>query len=289
LLHPDVVVGAKEKEYFMIHLRKARKLLGFTLIELLVVIAIIAILAAILFPVFAQAREAARKSTCQSNLKQFGNAFVMYRSDYDGRFPMGGWYSNAPVDRFGDWHMAIYPYVKNNAVYFCPSSTDIHDVPNGPADWNRTSTDYIMNNEINGGRVGRIEADINAPADCIQLIEGHSDWGRDGGANCITPFSNGAIVNNNSMCAEYTTFGRNGSLVTGGLWATDKKLWGLPRHAGGADVLFVDGHVKFYNNLAAVGAQDSVNKLEGVLPFRRHMNPTQSTINDPNDRWGSQF
>ena len=60
---------------------------GFTLIELLVVIAIIAILAAILFPVFARAREAARKSSCQSNLKQFGSAFMMYTQDYDECFP----------------------------------------------------------------------------------------------------------------------------------------------------------------------------------------------------------
>src|SRR5712692_7854267 len=63
---------------------------GFTLIELLVVIAIIAILAAILFPVFAQARDSARKATCQSNLKQFGAAFHMYASDYDGLFPNPG-------------------------------------------------------------------------------------------------------------------------------------------------------------------------------------------------------
>src|SRR5438067_13694150 len=63
---------------------------GFTLIELLVVIAIIAILAAILFPVFAQARDTARKAVCQSNLKQFGAAFAMYATDYDGYFPNPG-------------------------------------------------------------------------------------------------------------------------------------------------------------------------------------------------------
>ena len=70
---------------------------AFTLIELLVVIAIIAILAAILFPVFAQAREAARKASCQSNLKQLGNGILMYASDYDSMYPKGGWNDGANV------------------------------------------------------------------------------------------------------------------------------------------------------------------------------------------------
>jgi prepilin-type N-terminal cleavage/methylation domain-containing protein/prepilin-type processing-associated H-X9-DG protein len=275
----------------MTALRKPRQTLGFTLIELLVVIAIIAILAAILFPVFAQARESARKATCQSNLKQFANAFAMYRSDYDGRFPFGGWYdgANRPRDRSNDWNFSVYPYVKNTGVYLCPSSSDIHELPNGRADWNRTSTDYLYNNHLAQDRNGRQEAVVNAPADCIQLIEGHSDWGRDGGADCVTPFSNGQLATNNSMCAEYTTFGRNSSLVTGGLWGPDRRLWGLPRHNGGANAMFVDGHVKFYKNLEATGAQDSVNKIEAQLPFRVHMEPTQSTINNPNDRWSAQF
>src|SRR5579871_6638620 len=83
----------------MTPLRKRR---GFTLIELLVVIAIIAILAAILFPVFAQAREKARQATCLSNLKQLGLAFLMYASDYDGNFP-------APITNYGASHGAIPP------------------------------------------------------------------------------------------------------------------------------------------------------------------------------------
>jgi prepilin-type processing-associated H-X9-DG protein/prepilin-type N-terminal cleavage/methylation domain-containing protein len=275
----------------MSYLRRTKGLLGFTLIELLVVIAIIAILAAILFPVFAQAREAARKTTCQSNLKQFGSAFAMYRSDYDGRFPAGGWYGNLggnpDMDRSLDWHLSLFPYIKNTGVYLCPSSTDIHDLPHGPADWNRTSSDYLYNNQLAANRTPLTEAAVAAPADCIQLIEGHSDWGR---GPCITPFSNGQMTNPPaSFCHEYTTFGRNSSLVTGGLWATDRKLWDLPRHQGGANVAFVDGHVKFYKQLDAVGAQDSVNKMEAQLPYRRHMNPTQSTINDPNDRWSAHF
>ena len=118
---------------------------GFTLIELLVVIAIIAILAAILFPVFAQAREKARQTTCQSNLKQFGNAFNMYKQDYDETFPFGGWFGqdvgsgapNADNDRGGDWQITLLPYSKNMGIYACPSSSDIHK---NPSDWNRTCT-----------------------------------------------------------------------------------------------------------------------------------------------------
>ena len=87
---------------------------GFTLIELLVVIAIIAILAAILFPVFARARENARKSTCQSNLKQIGMGLAMYSHDYDETL-FGGRGSSGGV--MG----ALNPYTKNEKVFDCPS------------------------------------------------------------------------------------------------------------------------------------------------------------------------
>jgi prepilin-type N-terminal cleavage/methylation domain-containing protein len=108
---------------------------GFTLIELLVVIAIIAILASILFPVFAQAREAARKTSCSSNVRQLGFALNMYASDHDGLYPehdrtqqdatyaQGGLivpdWSNTPKT---NWASAIFSYVKNYQVYVCPSN-----------------------------------------------------------------------------------------------------------------------------------------------------------------------
>lgn len=88
---------------------------GFTLIELLVVIAIIAILAAILFPVFAKAREKARQSSCLSNIKQVGLAFMQYSQDYDERLPAG--YSGG----VGWWTSAITPYMKNTQILTCPS------------------------------------------------------------------------------------------------------------------------------------------------------------------------
>ncbi len=97
---------------------------GFTLIELLVVIAIIAILAAILFPVFARARESARKTQCLSNLKQLGTAITMYANDYDETFPelaSGGCWGRASIAN-SLWTRQIYPYVKNKGVYNCPSA-----------------------------------------------------------------------------------------------------------------------------------------------------------------------
>ncbi|MEN6548323.1 MAG: DUF1559 domain-containing protein [Armatimonadia bacterium] len=102
---------------------------GFTLIELLVVIAIIAILAAILFPVFAKAREKARQSSCLSNLRQLGTAVAMYAQDYDEQLPFlytacgaitlpnGSAYAGPNML----WHFAIYPYTKNIQIFNCPS------------------------------------------------------------------------------------------------------------------------------------------------------------------------
>ena len=117
--------------------RVAPRQQGFTLIELLVVIAIIAILAALLFPVFAQAREKARQTACLSNLKQLGLAMRMYADDHDGLFP-------PVVARSGrqdrnlyqsSWMALVEPYTKNRGIYICPSS-------------GRNSQDYRNNDDL---------------------------------------------------------------------------------------------------------------------------------------------
>ena len=105
---------------------------GFTLIELLVVIAIIALLAAILFPVFARAREQARKATCQSNLKQIGLGITQYEQDYDDHVPMTINYACVPTSAncnasntpyvFPLWENAVFPYIKDTNIFACPDN-----------------------------------------------------------------------------------------------------------------------------------------------------------------------
>jgi len=112
-------------------LTKRRLTRAFTLIELLVVIAIIAILAAILFPVFAQARETARMSSCGSNMRQLGTGVMLYTQDYDETYPMVVNYAaavNAP-DRM--WTATVQPYLKNEKVFLCPSAENARFAP----DW----------------------------------------------------------------------------------------------------------------------------------------------------------
>lgn len=106
-----------------------KRIKGFTLIELLVVIAIIAILAAILFPAFARARENARKASCLSNLKQIGLGVMQYTQDYDEKFPMGyNWGASTDPN---SWNGQIQPYVKSKQIFVCPSDTNWQQSNNG--------------------------------------------------------------------------------------------------------------------------------------------------------------
>src|SRR5579863_10464700 len=122
---------------------------GFTLIELLVVIAIIAILAAILFPVFAQAREKARQASCMSNEEQMALGVLQYTQDYDEVYPFGlgaSWYAVS-------WDINIQPYIKNLAVFECPDDGDtLVEGPcngtNGPGGWCGVGISYASNGYV---------------------------------------------------------------------------------------------------------------------------------------------
>ncbi len=121
---------------------------GFTLIELLVVIAIIAILAAILFPVFAQAREKARQTSCLSNHKQYALATLMYLQDYDETFPMSSYLAGTCVSTF---YLEVDPYVKNKQITVCPSeplAMKLTDVVGAPCAGTPPFTSYAVNGAL---------------------------------------------------------------------------------------------------------------------------------------------
>jgi prepilin-type N-terminal cleavage/methylation domain-containing protein/prepilin-type processing-associated H-X9-DG protein len=152
-------------------MRPARKP-GFTLIELLVVIAIIAILAAILFPVFAQAREKARQAACLSNLKQVGLGLQMYAQDWDETLPPANhvhdFGSPKVLERTPSFLGSLIPYTKNRAIFACPSA--IVNLPYAPKVMppNEFSDTNLLGN---GVVLGRALAVVDRPADVIYCQE----------------------------------------------------------------------------------------------------------------------
>ena len=147
---------------------------GFTLIELLVVIAIIAILAAILFPVFAQAREAARRTACVSNMKQLSLGISMYTQDNDERLPILG----VLAEGRGRWMWQVMPYIKNRQVFTCPHTP--RNAYDGSQWTDRTGYGFAEhlwgNNYSTPAADGIALAQVAKPADTIAL----GDTGFDG-------------------------------------------------------------------------------------------------------------
>jgi prepilin-type N-terminal cleavage/methylation domain-containing protein/prepilin-type processing-associated H-X9-DG protein len=155
-----------------------RRRAGFTLIELLVVIAIIAILAAIVFPVFAQAREKARQTSCLSNNRQYATATLMYVQDYDETLPFSAYMEGSCV---GTFYWEVSPYVKNNQVTLCPSepqAMQLQALVGAPCANTPPYTSYSVNSAVfkNGffpGATGVTLAEIGRPSDTAMSYDGN--------------------------------------------------------------------------------------------------------------------
>jgi prepilin-type N-terminal cleavage/methylation domain-containing protein/prepilin-type processing-associated H-X9-DG protein len=166
------------KEDPIINTHFSRRRTAFTLIELLVVIAIIAILAAILFPVFAQAREKARQASCLSNNRQYATATLMYTQDYDESFPMSAYLAGNCVSTF---YRDVNPYVKNHQITVCPSETQaiqLQAAVGAPCADTPPYTSYVINAAVfqNGFFPGVQTislAQINKPVETAMTYDGN--------------------------------------------------------------------------------------------------------------------
>jgi len=145
---------------------------AFTLIELLVVIAIIAILAAILFPVFAQAREKARQTSCLSNMKQIGIGLMMYSSDYDSQYPPSQLGSGTELV---SWPQMMQPYIKNEQVFTCPSSAPGSFAPDPKLIFGGTARQYCSQTrtDISFGVLTGADGSVKQP-----FLVNHLSYGR---------------------------------------------------------------------------------------------------------------
>ena len=218
---------------------------AFTLIELLVVIAIIALLAAILFPAFVRARENARRSSCQSNLKQIGLGLMQYTQDYDERLPMS--VMDGPIVSNGEllasgcfWQILVQPYVKSSQVFSCPSNnrnkTQLNrtGAANGP---NHLNVSYICNGKGDPILTGTFQWGGEAPMNRVgsNLI---------GGVNLarMTTPTQVILVLENSGTSKGPDIYSYGEFLNGSDDMQD--------HLGTTNFLFADGHVKAMKPLA---------------------------------------
>jgi len=256
-----------------------RKKIGFTLIELLVVIAIIAILAAILFPVFAQVREKARAITCASNEKQIGIGILQYVQDYDEHFPPDAYFDAGHAGEYGTayqhcWNQSIQPYIKNGqsdntlggakgGVWSCPDfpaqqSFNYHPREDWFPDFNTPG--YVGQVQWEGNIIASTPSlsQVTSPGDTIMVVEGGQP--SNDGSYLPIPFviqewywtDNGVNdVNNPSAGMKDNKSVKYDADATPAVCSNATGQWPIcaqfPRYRHGGNVtnaLFGDGHVK---------------------------------------------
>lgn len=240
---------------------------AFTLIELLVVIVIIATLAAILFPVFAQSRERARRTACASNLRQVGLGLLMYAQDYDERLPTdvaappihGGNSTQVPFDSL------VAPYIKNDALYSCPADALRRRGDNFV--WDGTyragakrsyaivgrlttqeSFDKGEKDDRNTGMWGHVLAQVDQPADTIAVVESYATFQADGSSDSVISGFPGSVL---AACDTWKLPGRlkPSNVPADNLKPCDNAYTSPGNHAssghqGFGNYAFADGHVR---------------------------------------------
>ena len=204
---------------------------GFTLIELLVVIAIIAILAAILFPVFAKAREKARQSSCLSNVKQIALGCLQYAQDYDETLPCAWQYAPSPTQAY--FGVLISPYVKNTQIFLCPSDST-------PNNWGGATYSYLWNNIQNSSTYWTIAI--------AKGVFSNSPWTSHGGLRIAGAYYGVKLSTVTDPAGTLMLF--DGNVDGGEVWNDTMVDYGTApvikaRHNDGFNAAFVDGHTKW--------------------------------------------
>jgi prepilin-type N-terminal cleavage/methylation domain-containing protein/prepilin-type processing-associated H-X9-DG protein len=230
---------------------------AFTLIELLVVIAIIAVLAAILFPVFARARENARRSSCQSNLKQIGLGMLQYTQDYD-EILFQSFYGSAGDSDAGanyKWMDAIFPYVKSEQLFNCPSdtATNTYKFRNGT-----NYGSYGLN-----GAYGSVLTDNQTPPRSAATLQVNL-------SQITNPAQTVWVTDNNNSVTAVNTGGSQGFFWSSP--ATNPTISNtaprqlqniVERHLDTTSVLFCDGHVKSMKLDALAQTRELIDPKDG--------------------------